>query len=60
MVLKITKILGLGIICLLAIGLAAESTVKLSIGLLMVAFLGLVLMGLWGICLFLYKKLWKS
>ena len=60
MVLKITKILGIGIICLFAIGLAAEAGIKLIIGLLMVAFWGLVLMGLWGICAFLYEKLKKS
>ena len=55
MVLKITKILGIGIICLFAIGLAAEAGIKLIIGLLMVAFWGLVMMGLWA----LYEKLRK-
>jgi len=49
MLFRITKILGLGIICLFAIGLAAEATVKISIGLLMVGFWGLVLLGLWAL-----------
>ena len=48
------------LICLFAIGLAGEAATKFTIGLLMVAFWGLVLMGLWGICAFLYEKLKKS
>ena len=57
---KITKTLGMTLICLFAIGLAGEAATKFTIGLLMVAFWGLVLMGLWGICAFLYEKLKKS
>ena len=57
---KITQSIGIGIICLFAIGLAGEAGIKIAIGLLMVAFWGLVLMGLWGICSFLFEKLWKS
>ena len=55
MLIKITKIFGIGIICLLAIGLAAEATIKISIGLFMVTFWGLVLIGIWA----LYEKLSK-
>lgn len=53
MILQITKTLGLLIICLLALGLAVEATIKLSIGLLTVAFWGIILIGLWAI----YEKL---
>lgn len=44
MLIQIIKTLGLLLICLLALGLALEATIKLSIGLITVAFWGLVLM----------------
>jgi hypothetical protein len=47
----ITKILGMSLVGLFLIGLAVEAATKLSIGLLMVAFWGLVLIGIWEICL---------
>ena len=56
---KITKTLGMTLICLFAIGLAGEAGIKLIIGLFMVIFWGLVLIGLCGICAFLYEKLKK-
>ena len=53
MLLKITKTLGMILICFFALGLAGEAVTKLSIGLFMVTFwgivLGLLLMGLAGI-----------
>jgi len=55
----ITKILGMTLIGLFLVGLAVEAATKLSIGLLMVAFWGLVLIGIWEGCSFLIKKIRK-
>jgi hypothetical protein len=51
MMIKITKILGMTLVGLFLIGLALEAGGKIIIGLLMVAFWGLVLIGIWEICL---------
>ena len=56
MLIKIIQTIGTGIVCLFAIGLAGEAGIKIVIGLFLVTFWGLVLIGLWA----LYEKLWKS
>jgi hypothetical protein len=55
----ITKILGIILVGLFLIGLVVEAATKLSIGLLMVAFWGLVLVGLWESCSFVIKMIRK-